>query len=96
MNRGVNRSPIFSDDEDRIYFSQLVVEHKALCGARVYHWEWMGNHYPDHARTIRDRWLQRLKAEPGRVWECMDWGGEANQNSGFAPSITLPLGVLCQ
>jgi len=50
--------------------------------------------YPDHARAIRDRWLAHLKVEQGRVWECIGWGGEANQNSGFAPSITLPLGVL--
>lgn len=50
--------------------------------------------YPGHARAIRDRWLAHLKAEQGRVWECIGWGGAANQNSGFAPSITLPLGVL--
>lgn len=50
--------------------------------------------YPDQARAIRDRWLAHLKAEQGRVWECIGWGGEANQNFGFAPSITLPLGVL--
>jgi len=47
-----------------------------------------------HACVIRDRWLQHLKGEQGRVWECIGWGGEANQNPGFAPSITLPLGVL--
>ena len=50
--------------------------------------------YPDQARTIRDRWLQHLKAEQRRVWECIGWGGMANQNPGFAPSVTLPLGVL--
>ncbi|MFZ4397076.1 MAG: hypothetical protein ACOYOU_15790 [Kiritimatiellia bacterium] len=50
--------------------------------------------HPEHARAIRDRWLAHLKAEQGRVWECIGWGGEANQNSGFAPSITQPLGVL--
>ena len=50
--------------------------------------------YPEYARRIRDRWLQHLKAEQGRVWECIGWGGAANQNPGFAPSITLPLGAL--
>jgi putative transposase len=45
MNRGVNRGPLFSDDTDRQYFSDLVTEYKAICGARVYHWVWMGNHY---------------------------------------------------
>jgi REP element-mobilizing transposase RayT len=45
MNRGVNRNPIFVDDGDREYFSRLVREYKAECGARVYHWVWMGNHY---------------------------------------------------
>ena len=53
----------------------------------------LNEEYPDHARAIRDRWLQHLKAEQGRVWECIGWGGAANQNPGFAPSITLPLGV---
>ncbi|MEI6150255.1 MAG: hypothetical protein WCS01_14240 [bacterium] len=43
-----------------------------------------------------DSYAMREHLAPGRVWECMGWGGEANQNSGFAPSITLPLGVLCQ
>jgi hypothetical protein len=50
--------------------------------------------YPGHACAIRDRWIAHLQAEQGRVWECIGWGGAANQNSGFAPSITLPLGVL--
>jgi hypothetical protein len=54
----------------------------------------LNEEYPDHARAICDRWLVHLKAEQGRVWECIGWGGAANQNSGFAPSITLPLGVL--
>jgi putative transposase len=45
MNRGVNRSSLFVDDDDRMYFSRTVAEYKELCGARVYHWVWMGNHY---------------------------------------------------
>jgi len=45
MNRGVNRNPVYADDEDRAYFGRLVAEYKAACGARVYHWVWMGNHY---------------------------------------------------
>ena len=45
MNRGVNRSDIFVDDYDRSYFCQTVSEYKELCGAKVYHWVWMGNHY---------------------------------------------------
>jgi len=45
MNRGVNRSPIFGDDGDREYFSRLVGEYKEACGAKVYHWAWMGTHY---------------------------------------------------
>ena len=50
--------------------------------------------YPEHTRGVCDRWLQHLRAEQGRVWECIGWDGKANQNPGFAPSITLPLGVL--
>ena len=45
MNRRVNRNPLFVDDDDRAYFSKIVAEYKELCGARVYHWVWMGNHY---------------------------------------------------
>jgi putative transposase len=45
MNRGVNRHSILGDDGDREYFSKTVAEYKELCGARVYHWVWMGNHY---------------------------------------------------
>ena len=45
MNRGVNCGPLFSDDDDREYMNGLVVEYKEICGAKVYHWVWMGNHY---------------------------------------------------
>ena len=45
MNRGINRNAIFMDDADREYFSRLVGEYKELCGAKVYHWIWMGNHF---------------------------------------------------
>jgi len=45
MNRGVNRHAIFGDDRDKEYFTRTVAEYKELCGARVYHWVWMGNHY---------------------------------------------------
>ena len=45
MNRGVNRNPLFADDADRAYFSRLVAEYKEICGSKVYHWAWMGNHY---------------------------------------------------
>jgi len=45
MNRGVNRQRIFVDDVDLSYFSQTVLEYKTLCGARIYHWCWMDNHY---------------------------------------------------
>jgi len=45
MNRGVNCGPLFSDDVDREYMNGLVVEYKEICGAKVYHWVWMGNHY---------------------------------------------------
>lgn len=50
--------------------------------------------YPEQARDVRVHWLQHLSMEQGRVWECIGWAGKANQNPGFAPSITLPLGVL--
>ncbi len=45
MNRGINRQNIFRDDRDRSKFSELVKEYKEECGASVYHWSWMSNHY---------------------------------------------------
>jgi putative transposase len=45
LNRGVNRQAIFVDEEDCAYFLRLAAEYKDLCGARVYHWVWMRNHY---------------------------------------------------
>lgn len=45
FNRGVNRSRIFFDDEDCQHFTRLVREYKQGCGARIYHWAWMLNHY---------------------------------------------------
>jgi len=45
MNRGVNRNPIFTRNNDRDYFLRLVTEYKQTCDARVYHWVLMGNHY---------------------------------------------------
>ena len=42
MNRGVNRSQIYEDDQDRACFSRLVAEYKEGYGARVYHGVLMG------------------------------------------------------
>lgn len=54
MNRGVNRQSIFADDTDRAYFSKLVIKYKYLCGAKVYHWVWMGNHYHMLVEVVHD------------------------------------------
>ena len=45
MNRGVNRSPIFTENNDRDYFLRLVSKYKLTCDAKVFHWVLMGNHY---------------------------------------------------
>jgi putative transposase len=45
FNRGINRQAIFRSDADRKVFTDLVREYKERCGARVYHWAWMENHY---------------------------------------------------
>jgi len=45
MNRGINRQAIFEDDDDRRYFTDLVKDYKAICGAAVYHWVWMDTHW---------------------------------------------------
>lgn len=45
MNRGINRLPIFKDDEDRKHFTKIVNDYNDICGAKIYHWAWMDNHY---------------------------------------------------
>jgi len=45
MNGRVNRATMFEDEQDFAEFTQLVREYKELCGAKVYHWVCMGNHY---------------------------------------------------
>ena len=44
-NRGINRHDIFVDDSDRTQFLDLVKDYKKECGASVYHWALMSNHY---------------------------------------------------
>jgi hypothetical protein len=50
--------------------------------------------YPELAQAVKRHWLGHLRAQQGKVWECIGWDGQANKNPSFAPSITLPLGVL--
>jgi putative transposase len=45
MNRRLNGESAFADEADYAHFSQLVRDYKELCGAKVYHWTWMGTHY---------------------------------------------------
>jgi putative transposase len=45
LNRGVNGQSIFFDDADRAFFTRTVTEYKEICGAQIYHWCWMSNHY---------------------------------------------------
>ncbi len=66
MNRGVNRLPIFEDDKDREYFSRLVRYYKEMCGAHVYHWAWMHNHYHILAAVTYDN----LRAFTGGIQQC--------------------------
>jgi len=54
MNRGVNGTGIFRDEQDREFFSRTVREYKDLCGARVYHWCWMDTHYHMLAEVVFD------------------------------------------
>jgi putative transposase len=66
MNRGVNRGTIFNDDQDREYFSRLVAEYKELCGAKVYHWVWMGNHFHLLAEVVH----QNLRGFAGGIQQA--------------------------
>ncbi len=50
--------------------------------------------YPELAQTIKRNWLGHLRAQQGKVWECIGWDGQANKNPSFGTSIALPLGVL--
>ena len=45
MNRRLNGLPVFHDEADYERFGELVRDYKEICGAKVYHWTWMGNHY---------------------------------------------------
>ncbi len=49
---------------------------------------------PELEHTVKRHWLGHLRAQQGKVWECIGWDGQANKNESFGPSITLPLGVL--
>jgi hypothetical protein len=50
--------------------------------------------YPELTQTIKRNWLGHLRAQQGKVWECIGWDGQANKNPSFGTSIALPLGVL--
>jgi putative transposase len=44
-NRGVNRQPLFHEEGDWRRFVELLGRYKARCGAEVFHWVLMPNHY---------------------------------------------------
>jgi hypothetical protein len=46
------------------------------------------------AQTVKRHWLGHLRAQQGKVWECIGWDGQANKNPFYGTSIALPLGVL--
>jgi hypothetical protein len=50
--------------------------------------------HPELAKTLKRHWLGHLRAQQGKVWECIGWDGQANKNPSFGTSIALPLGVL--
>lgn len=51
-NRGINTTSIFATDEDRSYFSDVVRDYKDICGAKLYHWSWMGTHFHMLAEVV--------------------------------------------
>ena len=50
--------------------------------------------HPELAQTMKRHWLGHLRAQKGKVWECIGWDGKANKNPSFGTSIALPVGVL--
>ena len=54
------------DDADREYFTRLVREYKATCGAKVYHWALMGNHYHLQVEVV----YENLRAFVGGVQQA--------------------------
>jgi hypothetical protein len=52
--------------------------------------------HPELSQTVKRRWLGHLRAEHGKVWECIGWDRKANKNPSFGASISLPLGTLSQ
>jgi len=45
LNRGINRSIVFEDEEDKGAFLGLLVEYRKRFPLRVLHWVIMGNHF---------------------------------------------------
>jgi putative transposase len=66
MNRGINRQAVFDDESDYVKFGELVREYKGICGARVYHWAWMRNHYHMVVEVVYDN----LRAFVGGVQQA--------------------------
>jgi hypothetical protein len=57
--------------------------------------------HPRQAQAVFAEYLAHLRREDfrqggscGAPWECIGWGGKANQNPAFVPSVALPYGVL--
>jgi putative transposase len=66
MNRGINRREIFHGEQDYQRFIDLVREYKDICGAKVYHWVLMGNHYHLVVEVVYDN----LRPFVGGIQQC--------------------------
>ena len=57
--------------------------------------------YPDTAKAVFDRYIKHMRENSftkgsgyGAPWECFGWGGAANQNAIFGPSISMLYGII--
>jgi putative transposase len=66
MNRGINRRELFAGEVDREKFLSLIRDYKAICGAKVYHWALMGNHYHMLIEVV----YENLRGFVGGIQQC--------------------------
>jgi putative transposase len=62
MNRGHNRETVFSDDEDRNYFLDLLARYRERFDLRLYHYCLMDNHFHLLLQLAQPRRLSALMA----------------------------------
>lgn len=69
-NRGHNRETIFHDENDYLYFIQLLCEYSVKAALRIYHWVVMPNHYHLVLELDEPERISSVMAGIGRSYAC--------------------------